>query len=62
MKTREMENQRKTLKESLRSPSLDCLKNAIKESGLVNIDPAKLENEAYRRTTSEVREEYTVGL
>ena len=61
MKTIDMEKPRKSLKESLRTPSLDCLKNAIKESGLVNVDPEKLENEAYRRTTSEVSEEYTVG-
>ena len=56
-----MEKQRKILKDSLRSPSLDSLKNAIKESGLANIDPSNLEMEAYKRTTSEVREEYKVG-
>ena len=56
-----MEKQRKMLNDSLRSPSLDSLKNAIKKSGLANIDPSNLEMEAYKRSTSEVMEEYKVG-
>ena len=58
MKTRDMEKQRKILKEGQRSPFLDCLRNAIKE---VNMDPANLELGAHKRTTSEVRVEYNVG-